>query len=90
MHKRPFHRQAKRSPHRPRSHVASSHVARLRRLGSTIFATHGLQDQQWPALTLASAFGASETDAAAQPKNGEAYDLFLRSVAVPLDPADVS
>lgn len=36
---------------------------------------------------LAPAFGALETDAAPQPKNEEAYDLFLRSLAMPLDAA---
>ncbi len=36
---------------------------------------------------LAPAFGASATDASAQPKNEEAYNLFLRSVALPFDPS---
>ena len=36
---------------------------------------------------LAPAFGASAADAGPQPKNEEAYELFLRSLAVPHDPA---
>ena len=36
---------------------------------------------------LAPAFGASATESGAQPKNEEAYNLFLRSLAVPAAPA---
>jgi tetratricopeptide (TPR) repeat protein len=36
---------------------------------------------------LAPALGSAATDAAALPKNEQAYDLYLRSLAVPLDPA---
>ena len=35
---------------------------------------------------LAPAFGASAIDVGGQPKNEEAYDLYLRSIAVPLEP----
>ncbi|MGH9941924.1 MAG: protein kinase domain-containing protein [Pyrinomonadaceae bacterium] len=36
---------------------------------------------------LAPAFGATATDEGGQPQSEEAYNLFLRSLAVPLDPA---
>lgn len=35
---------------------------------------------------LAPALGASANDVGSQPKNEEAYDLYLRSIAVPLEP----